>query len=561
MIGTYFHIDMPVNPQRFQIRIESVLGGHSRTTNFGNRDQFRASVGIDPGSPLPGSSGSPYSSGIYGVKPSGLIRPVQSNTMTGTMNKTPLWIGGARSTNTVFVFDSRGSVYTNSFGENNVFTALNDIGATAGSGNGMSYYDNYQYFATNTDIARYGPLDGTPVFTPNYWTTTLGLTALSNSYYPQIPVASGGFGQLPNHYLHRHSDGRLYIADVVGNQGYIHYIKTTKTTVEGDTNAGSTYQALALPYGLAPICMESLGSMLVIATYERDTTASSNNYGIRTKTGRAKIAFWDTLSQNFNSITWVEFPDALITAMKNVNGKLYVFSTPAEKSIGFRVSQYVGGYTFEEVWSSEEALAPFPGAVDGSASRLVFGSATTIPVTTGCIYSLGLAANGLSNGIFCPFTSSTADNSMVTALMFPIHSGRGKGWDYPIFGSSDFGNVHRLENIDGADRCISIFWSLVYRLGQRFKITKIRIPLAEPLNSITSITPKIYTDDGFGTAYALTTINLTNYPASAPSRNIVLHPNNVTGESNFWLELKYTNSYPLAVGLPITIEYELIPDD
>jgi hypothetical protein len=546
--------------QRFQVRIDSILGGHSRTTHFGGKDQFRASVGIDPGSPLPGSSGSPYSSSIYNVKPSGLIRPVQSNQLSGTMNQTPYWMSGARSTTTIFVLDSRGSVYTHSVGENS-FTALNDIGATTGSGNGMSYYDNYQYFATNTDIARYGPLDGTPVFTPNYWTSTLGLTALSDSSYPFILLSSGVSGELPNHYLHRHSDGRLYIADVVGNQGYLHYIKTTKTTVEGDTNAGSTYQALALGFGIVPICMESFGSMLVIATYERDTTASTNNYGIRTKTGRAKIAFWDTLSQNFNSITWVEFPDALITAMKNVNGKLFVFSTPAEKSNGFRVSQYIGGYTFEEVWSSEEALAPLPGAVDGTASRLVFGSYTLTPKMTGCIYSLGLSANGISNGIFCPFTSSTADNTMVTALMLPSLSGRGKGWDYPVFGSSDFSSTHRLENIDGGDNCNSVFWSMPFRIGQRFKVTKIRIPLAEPLRSGVTITPSIYTDDGFGTLYALNNITITNYPATGPNRTIVIRPNNVTGESNFWLELKYVNSYPLVIGLPITIEYEIIPDD
>lgn len=550
---------MANEPQRLQIRIDSILGGHSRTTHFANRDQFRASVGIDPGSPLPGSAGSTYSSSKYNVKPSGLIRPTRASALTGTMNQTPLWMKGARSSTTVYVLDARGSTYTYAQGDS-TFTALSDKGLTTGSGNGMEYYDNYMYIATNTNIVRYGPLDGTPIFNGNYWTGTLSLTALENNSYPYVLLPSGTSISLPNHYMHRHSDGKLYIADVVGNQGYLHYIKTTKTTVEGDTNSGSTYQALRFGYGLVPICMESLGSILVTALYERDSTASTNNIGIRGQTTRAKIAFWDTLSQNFNSITWVEFPDGLITAMKNVNGTLYVFSAPAEKNTGFRVSRYVGGSTFEEVWSSEDGLAPFPGAVDGVSSRLVFGSNTFIPKSTGCIFSLGLSANGISNGIFCPFSTSVSGDLMVTSLLLPTFSGRGKGWDYPVFGSSDFSSTFKLEGfgVGGASNMNATWWSQLYRIGQRFKITKISIPLAEPLLSTSSITPTIYTDDGFGTSFAQTAITQANY---GTKRTIVIHPTNVTGESNFWLELDWGNEYQHTVSLPITIEYELIPED
>lgn len=548
------------DPKRFQVRIDSILGGHSRTTHFASGDQFRASVGIDPGSPLQGSAGSPYSISKLNVKPSGLIRPTKASAITGTMNQTPMWMRGARSTTTIFVLDARGSVYTYAQGDS-VFTALSDIGATTGSGNGMEYSDNYMYMATNTDIARYGPLDGTPKFTPNYWTGTLGLTALENASYPYINLPSLSAKALPNHYLHRHSDGKLYIADSVGNQGYLHYIKTTKTTVEGDTNAGSTYQALRFGYGLVPICMESLGSQIVTALYERDATASANNIGIRGQTLRAKIAFWDTLSQNFNAITWVEFPDGLITAMKNVNGTLYVFSAPAEKSQGFRVSRYVGGSTFEEVWSSEDALAPLPGGVDGSSSRLVFGSSTFIPKSTGCVYSLGLAANGISNGVFCPFSTAVSGDNMVTALILPSYSGRGKGWDYPVMGTSDFSSTFKIEDfgLGGSSNMNATWWSQVFRIGQRFKITKIRIPLTEGLTSLTQITPKIYTDDGFGTSFTLTAMTSTAFGTT--QRTIVYRPENVTGESNFWLELDWGSEYQMAVGLPITIEYEIIPDD
>jgi len=41
----------------------------------------------------------------------------------------------------------------------------------------------------------------------------------------------------------------------------------------------------------------------------------------------ALIAFWDGESLDINSMIWVEFPDSLITALKNVNGVLYIFSS------------------------------------------------------------------------------------------------------------------------------------------------------------------------------------------------------------------------------------------
>ena len=555
-----------IDPKRFQIRIESVLGGHSRSTHFASKDQFRSSIGIDPGSPLPRTAGNPYTSGAgdpFSFKPCGLIRPVQSTALTGTIGSAPLWIEGSPSTNAVFVYDASGSVYAHVIAST-AFTALSDAGATTGSGNGMAYYDNYMYFATNTDIARYGPLNSPDAyFTPNYWTTVLGLTALTDRAYPVTYFASNTLIEMRNHYLHRHSDGRLYIADIVGNVGYLHYIQTTKTTVEGDTNAGSTYLRLRLGVGMAPTCIESLGANLVIAVYESNEKNIAGQRTVRSKTGRAKIAFWDTTSQNMNAITWVEFPDGLITAMKNVNGTLYVFSTSTERCGGFRVSRYVGGYTFEEVYSSEEALAPLPGAVDGVSSRLVFGSATMSPSKTGCIFSLGLSANGLSNGVFCPFVSSLVDDTSVSALMLAGNAFYGKGWDYPVFGVSNNDLTHRLESIVGYDNCNSVFWSQLYRIGQRFRIVKIKIPITEALTADTTIVPRIYTDDGFGTTFQLQTINQTNF---GTQRAITLRPMDVstgqpiTGESNFMLGFQWSESYPMTIGLPITIEYELIPD-
>lgn len=128
-------------------------------------------------------------------------------------------------------------------------------------------------------------------------------------------------------------------------------------------------------------------------------------------------------------------------------------------------------------------------------------------------------------------------------------------------GTSDFSSTFKIEDfgLGGSSNMNATWWSQVFRIGQRFKITKIRIPLTEGLTSLTQITPKIYTDDGFGTSFTLTAMTSTAFGTT--QRTIVYRPENVTGESNFWLELDWGSEYQMAVGLPITIEYEIIPDD
>lgn len=118
----------------------------------------------------------------------------------------------------------------------------------------------------------------------------------------------------------------------------------------------------------------------------------------------------------------------------------------------------------------------------------------------------------------------------------------------------------RYENAaGGGDYSIfpQFFNSQVYKIGQPFKITKIRIVLTQAIAANMIITPTIYTDDGGGTSYTLTTINNTNYSGK---KNIVIKPDGLTGEHNFWLELKWSGSELCVVGLPITIEYELLDD-
>ena len=541
---------MPEDDNKGVIRIESILGGHAPMTHFAGANQFKASLGIDPSGTLDDTDSS-----VYAVIPSGLLRPRGvGNIQSGVIHNIPLWLESNPKNGNVFVYDSAGSVYTID-ANFTAITALGDLNDDMTStGNGCAYYDNYIYFATNTTVARYGPLDGTAAFTDNYWVSTLSKTRLTdNSNYPLAnQVGNGSSLKYPNHVLHRHSDGKLYIADVVDGKGTIHYIATTKSSVEGDTDNGSTYNKVQVGYGLLPTAMESYGSDLAIAFYEGSGSYISQS--------RAKIAFWDTTSTNINKITWVEFPDPYISSMKNINGVLYVASGRVGSG-GFRILRFVGGYTFEEVHMNMTAAMPFPDGMDGQGDQLLFASFTDIPETAGCVFSLGLQ-NNLSKGVFNIHRVSSSESSAVaTCLHLSDNHGLNSIAPTVGWGTGDNGTTHNSVDTKSSgysSNFPSVWWSQMYRIGQPAKITKIRIPLAQVLTSSMTIVPKIYYDSGAGTE-TLTTINSTNFGTNTQS--IVLRPTNLTVDNDFWLELRWTGSALCTVALPITIEYELLDVD
>lgn len=541
----------------FSIRIESIMGGKAPMTHFAAPDQFRASLGIDPSLPTDNSDTS------YSSIASGLIRPVGVAGVGSSTAGSPMWIEASPKTAqspfgvSHYIYSSSGSVYSISFNSN--LTGVGDLndGGTSG-GNGCAYYDNYMYFARSTTIARYGPLNGTPSFTDDYWVGTLGKTALTNTQYPADPWAGEYYS---NHVLHRHSDGKLYIADVVGNTGTLHYIKTKKTTVEGDTDDGSTYDKLHFGYGLYPIDIESYGDFLVIALIESNGVANGQ------PVTRSKIAFWDTTSDKTNQIIWAEFPDAMVTAIVNANGILFFFSGSTD-DFGYRVTKYVGGSSFQEVALEEMGFSPHAGAVLGKGNQIMFGSANTVPTyadstlgdATACVWSLGLRSN-LSTGLFNIARASDSGAFGVTALA-STDSAANFNQQNIIFGYS--GTIRSIDStfqtaLNAANP--PVFWSQVFRIGQRFKITKIRIPTIVSGSSYPKqITPKIYLDDGS----QIQTLRTLDYGTG--TETFTIRPTNAEGQYDFWIELSWTgadsggNGGTWAVGLPITIDYELIDE-
>lgn len=523
----------------FNIQIESVFNGQTEFAAYGAKDQFLAAYNIDPDQPI-------ADTGVNSYRASGYLRPasVQKIDSSTAIAGAPMWFVSNPKNDSVYVYGSTGSVYALN-PDGYTITATTGLDVADSLGNGAEYYDNYIYLARTTDIARYGPLNGAPALTTSYWVGTLSKTALVNTTYPTLKLATK---TLPNHVLHRHSDGRLYIADVVGNQGYLHYIKTTKTAVEGDTDDGSTYLALDFPWGWWPIDMETYGTDLAVSLYE-----GSNDTVTLQK--RAKLTFWDTTSDNYSKIIDVEFPDPIITALENVNGVLYTFSGQLGIK-GTRVCRFVGGYSFQQVAYIEDSEPPFPGATDHILNRVFFGgtveyinSGSSLP----CVWAMGSKTgkfSGLFNIMGCSQSTSATE---ITSLA--VIDQDGFNFQIPVVGWFDGTNrgIDRQTNDYG--RINSIFRSQVFRIGRPFQITKIRLSFGQAIAANMTLTPKIYVDEE-SSNFTLVTINNTNYPNS--ERQITLRSTStsgdIVGKHNFFLELTWSGSALLTVILPISIE-------
>lgn len=511
------------------ITIDSILGGQSALQNYGTKGQYQSAIGIDPDFPISDSA----------VRASGYLRPTSMEKFSGSeVTGVPLWIITNPKNNETYVYANDGKIHNI---DSNLAMGTALTAATSSSGNGSAYYDNKLLWAKNTDIYATSDVGGTPTVDQTYWTSTLGLTALTNTTYPSINGV-----EMPNHVMHRHpADNKVYICDVnSANQGILNFIKTKKTTVEGDTDNGSTYNALDFPIGYYPAAIESYGTDLAVALFEgTDTTISQ---------APAKVSFWDTTSSSFSKIVDVEFPDPLITAMKNVNGVLYVWSGQATG--GYRVSRFVGGYSFQEVYYSEEGYPPLQGAVDHDMNKIIWGSNITDPTTAACVKSIGSKMAQLGQPVHTPFKATSAGaNGWVTAVKYLEDANNSRR--RPVIGWDD-------DSAKGLDKIsttygTSVFRSEVFRVGQPFKITKIKFPLSQAVAANMTITPKIFIDDGSSSS-TLTAINSTTFPNS--ERNTVIKPQGVSGDHDFFVELTWSGTALLTAALPISIEIETEDD-
>lgn len=512
-----------------KVTIASVMDGWSVGDFFSKAGEFLSSIAIDPDMP----------SEETGNKPSGFLRPTAMAKFSGAnVNASPMFITTNPKDNKVYVILNNGRFisFDSSLASETLIATL-----STSEGQGMEYYDNAIYLARNLDIARYTPLDGSPAVVTSFWQGTLGLAALVNTTYPSI----GGV-EMPNHISHRATDDKLYICDVQAGKGVLHYIKTTKTTVEGDTDDGSTLSKLTLGFGLYPTTIETLGDDLAIGVIEGVDT------GILQKP--AKIMFWDKSSASFNKETSVELKDPLITAMKNVDGFLYVFSGFATG--GCRISRFVGGYTLEEVAWIPDILPPLQGAVDHFLNRIMWGSRTSQPEASASVFSFGAKELKFPLGIHnIARATATGANPIVTALKVVQQNSGAKV--LPIIAWKDDSGTG-IDEKSTTYGNYNVWRSNLFTFANNFSIKEIRIPLAQAIAANMTLKVKIFGDNGSTTPATddNTLITVNNSGDFRDNRVVKIIPKRGF-QTDFFIQLEWEGTALLTVGLPIEILVEV----
>lgn len=511
---------------KIPFKISSIFGGLSICDYFNVAGQFQASIGIDPDMPAADN----------GDKPSGYIRPTNMVKFSGVnVNATPLFILTNPKITTVYIILSNGRII--SYDENLTNEALVDT-ITGNLCKGAEYYDNYHYIASGTLIGRLGPLNGSIVLTDDYWNGVLSKTALVNTTYPSINGVL-----IPNHPMHRHTDNRLYIGDVLSNnKGCLHYIQTTKTTVEGDTDDGSSHTALDdFGYGLWPTCIGSYQTDLVVGLIEGVSTT--------TKQKPARIVFVNVASGtvqsiDITSITQKELSDPLVTAIKNVNGICYVFSGFATG--GCRVSKIVSGYSLEEiVWLPEQFLPISSGAVDHILNRFVFGSNTVEPEVAGAVFSIGAKERALTMGLHVPLRATSAGiNPVVTAVKYVEQDGK---IIQPIIGWKD-DTGYGLDKITtgSGDSIIRLEIVIPETYGSNFRLKMLKIPFVQQMDANMGFTVRVYADN----ANDSRDFTIGNSNGISGKYFAKIYPE-IEITNNFFIQLEFSGSELLTVALPI----------
>lgn len=523
--------------------INSIWEGWQPSFLAGKQDQFLRSIGIDPDVPV--------SDTATDIITSGALRPVKYAKFSSTNIDTyPVRILTNPKNALTYTITRGGKLVSHDSAQAN--EAL--IGTVAGSqADGAFYYNNYIYIlgtgASHDDASRYGPLDNSPTLVDGVWKgATLGnQTALTNTTYPQ--TRNSVF--YPNHAHHVHVDNKAYFVDYKNGQALIHYIKTLKTTAEGDTNDGSTYAspsgASFLPFGYLPTAVGPYGNDIVIA-------ASPTSNGTLTQ-GLAELFFWDTTSENF--YRRVPIPDPLCTAVRYHNGVLKGMS--GSLAGGVRHWQYLGSDQVQTIKYIEEGHPPLASAVDSFGAKFVWGGFLTYPDNTAGLLSYGNKSDLLPRGLHHIAVSSltaTASNGVVTAVCAAL---QGAAFPKFLLGGTDGSNT----NLDKQSTTYGThYWrSQPFNIGRSFSVAFVTLRLGAAVAANMTLTPKFFLDNETASKAVNSTsvINNTNYPNS--DKFVTFTPDNfdgaVNGNNNFYLELKWTGTALLPVILPIIIAVDI----
>lgn len=536
------------------LRIENIEGGRALTT-YGpkQKNAYDGAYGIEPDfrSNVSSKTGGALTPAAYAkFSANNLSDAVSVNWLTTTPKDSTSYLYGYASDGTFL----RYTYSAPSYGSEIALTT-----PTSGAGNGMAYYNNYLYLATPTDIARYGPMDGTPSLTQTVWTgATLGSqTALSNTVYPTF--TAGAVLKNPNHAMHVHKDGFLYFCDVISStyattsvrgKGVIHRISTKSDgTTEGISDNGSAYDVLELPFGWYPVDIESYGNDLAVLAMP-----ATNLTSLTIQRGNSALFLWDT----FASIPYkqITLPDPVASAIQNVNGSLHIWSGNTVQ--GTRVSVYEGGEGVRQIALLSDSMTPMAGAVDSLGDKSYFGGYVSYPTNgvlnqLACVYSIGSKLNELPRGsLHVPAATSLGNLAPVTtAVKMVLMDNLPR--PTPVFAYADSSSSGIL-NFKTGNTQISNFRQR-WEIGRPFSVISVRLALDQAVSSGVIITPTLLADNN-SSSQTLTTLNNTNFP----DKTTIAYKRpeiTLTGSENLTLQLVWTGTVAASVIFPVEVDIDI----
>jgi hypothetical protein len=527
-----------------EFTITSIQGGISPTIYNAPEDSYLASVAIDPDLTINVNSAGQAANVNY--RTSGAIVPSSYSKFSSTGIDAPVvnFITTPIS-ETMYAVLSNGKVltYSNTFGsETLIDTCAGDNADEA------VYYNNYLYIfgtgAGKNDVSRLRI--GQTAIEDAVWTgATLGSqTALATK---------ASVGGVLNHSAYVLYDS-LYFCDYVNGHGVIHKIKTTKVTYDGDTNDGSAYDVLDLPFSAVPVCLEAYGSDLAIGGIKGTS-------GTTIAQSRSTLYLWDTFSDA--PYNFVPLPDPRVTALLNANNILYIFG--GNTYAGMRVSAFSGGRQVTPILFLEQSDSPSPHAVEAYGDRIVFGGMTGYPDASVCVWSFGSKDPRIKTSLHNIARSSVASN-LDSAYLSVIKCAQQLSGIAPrfILGYVDVtapGNYgldkFSTDNFDG------VFISKNIEIGSKFVVTELRLPLTTAVATGTAIVPQIIVDDD-QESFTLDAINPTNFSGKKniiyknPKMNGTVSP---SGYHNLKLRLDLAETVPTGVCFPIRIKVDIYEDE
>lgn len=509
--------------------ISSILGGWSDLQNVGSEGEFLASIGIDP------------EDNLENTRPSGVIAPtLYSKFSAGQLTAAPMWISGAPTSAGVYVLDMNGSLL--SYSVTLATSSEESLGNPgAGSGNGMSAWNDYVYCALDTTIARWGRVSQTGgAFTADYWVSGLSMSALTDSQYPSTNSVD-----FPNHFLYPHNDGRMYVMDYDGANGRIHSF----TTDSDGGNGSGRFNDVTLPPGMMPMAAAPYGTDIAILL----TPTAPFAAGVIAKSGTAMMALWDAIPTHA-PYRYVPINELMATAIKSKNGELYVWAGNIDAEV--KVLRYLGGYSFEVVAEVSEGSPPPAGAVDSFGNMVAWGGRMSYPETASGVFTLGYRSGKLPSTALNHIARSTSVGTLqiVTAVKFIQRNRK------PVLGWRDGTNAYGLDAFTGSGTYNSLIRTLPVNLGRPFILRRLVIPLSKAVTAGVIITPTVYVDNESANFTqpdsGLNLINATNYSSS--EKLIDFQDLTIQGNFNFSLQFAFTGTVEIGIIPPIYYEYDFI---